>query len=481
MRAVLTLTLLLVLAAPASAAPSLAKLGDFKQPTYATSPPGDPSRVFVTEKAGVVRLVVDGNAAPAPFLDLTASTQSGYEEQGLLSIAFPPDYASSGRFYVYLTVTGAASVSGSDGEVQIREYHRSADNPNVASPAGFRVILAVRHDEAQNHDGGQLQFGPDGKLYAGTGDGGGANDQFHHSQDMNSLLGKLLRFDLGAPTPAPEIVSRGLRNPWRFSFDRATGQIVIGDVGQDAVEEIDVGLAANYGWPCFEGNDPHGSDPGCASGTTGPFLTHTHAGDGFCSITGGYVVHDPGLPTLNGRYLYGDYCKGDLRSVNLGDAASDAATGLNVASLSSFGEDACGRIFVVSLAGPVFRLVDGAPSPCAAAGPPRDTRPCRITVRITGVNSIRKRHYLTVALRSDERCRATVTAKIKHVVQFKHVTKTLVAGRRTVLKLKLTKKGQTAYRRGLQRHKRLRVGVRMRATDGAGNVLSYAHSVRVRG
>jgi Glucose / Sorbosone dehydrogenase len=480
-RAALTLLFLLVLAAPASAAPALAKLGDFKSPTYATSPPGDPSRIFVTEKAGIVRLLVDGNAAAVPFLDISASTQSGYQEQGLLSIAFPPDYASSGRFFVYFTATGAASVTGSDGEVEIREYHRSAANPNVADPANYKVWLAVKHDEAQNHDGGQLQFGPDGRLYAGTGDGGGSNDQFHHSQDMGSLLGKLLRLDIGAGTPAPEIVARGLRNPWRFSFDRQTGRLYIGDVGQDAVEEIDVGLAANYGWPCLEGASAHGSDPGCASGTTGPFLTHTHSGDGFCSITGGYVVRDPGLPTLNGRYLYGDFCQGDLRSVNPADASTDAAIGLNVGNLSSFGEDACGRIFVVSLAGPVFRLVDGTPSPCAAAGPATDTRACRITVRVTGVNSIRKRHFLTVSLRSDERCRATVTAKIKHVVQFKHVTKTLVKGRRTVLKLKLTTKGQAAYKRGLHRHKRLRVGVRLRATDGAGNVSSYARSVRVRG
>jgi hypothetical protein len=481
MRTLLTLILLLALAAPASAAPTLAKLGDFKQPTYVTSPPGDPSHVFVTERAGVVRLVIDGNPAPGPFLDLSASTQSGYAEQGLLSIAFPPDYATSGRFYVYLTVTGAASVSGSDGELQVREYHRSAADPNVADPAGFRVLMAVPHAEAQNHDGGQLQFGPDGLLYAGTGDGGGGNDQFHHSQDMGSLLGKLLRFDVNSGA-GPAIVSRGLRNPWRFSFDRQTGQLVIGDVGQDAIEEIDVGVAGNYGWPCFEGNRANISDPGCASGgTAGPFLTHTHSGDGFCSITGGYVVRDPGLPTLSGRYLYGDFCKGDLRSVSLADASSDAATGLTVANLSSFGEDACGRIFVASLDGPVFRLVDGALSPCGPAAPPPDTRPCRITVRITGVNSIRKRHFLTVSLRSDERCRASVTAKIKHVVQFRRVIKTLVAGRRTVLKLKLSQKGRRAYSRGLRGHKRLRVGVRLRAVDDAGNAVSYARSIRVRG
>src|SRR3954468_5967331 len=153
-------------------------------------------------------------------------------------MAFAPDYATSGRFYVYLTVTRAASQTGTDGEIEVREYHRSPADPDVALPTGYRVLLAVPHTDAQNHDGGQLQFGPDGLLYAGTGDGGGANDQFHHSQDMSSLLGKLLAFDVSQPAPAPTVVSRGLRNPWRFSFDRQTGRLVIGDVGQDAVEEI---------------------------------------------------------------------------------------------------------------------------------------------------------------------------------------------------------------------------------------------------
>jgi Glucose / Sorbosone dehydrogenase len=482
MRTLLTLLFLLAFAAPAAAAPSLAKLGDFAQPTYAASPPADPSRVFVTERTGRVRLLVDGTLAPAPFLDLNAITQADYQERGLLSIAFAPDYAASGRFYVYLTVTGAASVSGTDGEVEVREYHRSAADPNAADPAGYRVILAVPHTEAKNHNGGQLQFGPDGRLYAGTGDGGGGNDQFHHSQDPHSLLGKLLRLDVNAN--APEIVARGLRNPWRFSFDRATGQIIIGDVGQDNVEEIDVGFAANYGWPCREGTTPNVSDPGCAGGgTTDPFLTHTHRGDGFCSITGGYVVRDPGLPTLNGRYVYGDYCEGDLRSVGLANAASDAAIGINVPQLSSFGEDACGRILVVSLAGSVSRLVDGAPSPCAVAGgPPPDKRACRVNLRVTGIKSVRRRHFVSAALRSDESCKATVTAKIAHVAYFRAVKgKALVAGRRTVLKLKLSKHGLKAVRRSLRHHRRLRVAVRVRAVDGAGNVLTLARGVRISG
>src|SRR4051812_44601425 len=228
MKVLLTVAVLLALAAPASAAPTLVPLGSFDQPTYATGSPGDDSRVFVTERTGRVRLDLGGAVRPAPFLDLSAISETNYDERGLLSIAFPPDYATSGRFYVYLTVTAAAAQSGTDGEIQVRSYQRSAADPNAADPNSGRVLLAIRHSDAQNHNGGQLQFGPDGKLYLGTGDGGGANDQFHHSQDPGSLLGKLIRLDVSQPAPAPEVVSRGLRNPWRFAF-APDGRIVIGD------------------------------------------------------------------------------------------------------------------------------------------------------------------------------------------------------------------------------------------------------------
>jgi hypothetical protein len=486
-RLAVAVALLLALATPAQAAPALVPLGSFAEPTYATSPPGDQSRIFVTERPGRVRVLDAGTLRPAPFLDLSAITESGYQEQGLLSVAFPPDYAASGRFYVYLTVTAAAAVSGTDGEIQVRSYQRSAADPDVADLASGRVILSIPHTDAQNHDGGQLQFGPDGRLYAGTGDGGGADDQYHHSQDPGSLLGKLLAADVSQPTPAWQVLARGLRNPWRFSFDPA-GRIVIGDVGQGAWEEIDVGLAANYGWPCLEGTAPDRSDPGCAGGGTAPpLLVHSHSGDGFCSIVGGYVVTDPGLPTLRGRYVYGDYCKGDLRAVDLANASTDAATGLNVPQLSSFGEDACGRILVVSLAGTVSRLLDGALSACPSSGggvkgpPPRDARPPRVALDVTGLHAVRRRHYLKVRLRPDESCRATVSAKIRRVAYFKRVHRSLVAGKRTIVKLKLSKKGLRAVRRALRRHHRLRVTVRLRALDAAGNAGTYARGFRVRG
>jgi Glucose / Sorbosone dehydrogenase len=459
--------LVFALAAPAHAAPALVKVGDFSSPTYATSAPGDGNRIYVVEKAGTIRIA--GQAAP--FLDLTQDTLSDDTERGLLSMAFAPDYATSGRVYVYLTTKPA-------GEIQIREYRRSAANPYIADPATARTLAAIPHGDAANHNGGQLQFGPDGKLYAGTGDGGGGNDQFHHSQDPSSLLGKLLTIDTNAG--GATIVAEGLRNPWRFSFDRGGGQLVIADVGQDQYEEIDLGLAANYGWPCKEGLHDHGSDPGCDSiPTAAPVLEHTHA-EGFCSITGGYVVRDPGLPALQGRYLYGDYCDAPLRSVDLANPASDAPIGINVSGLSSFGEDACGRILVVSLNGPVSRLVDGAPSTCG--GPPQtDTRACRVSVRTTGLRSVKRLHRITLILRADETCTAAASARIRGVAAFRSATRRLTAGRRAIVRLRLSVKGRRAVARALRRRGPLRLAIRVQARDPAGNLATLRRTAKVRG
>jgi Glucose / Sorbosone dehydrogenase len=460
------LVFLLGLAAPAGAAPELAKLGDFNQPVYATSAPDDGSRIYVVEKSGTIRIA----GQDAPFLDLTADTLSTDSERGLLSLAFAPDYASSGRFYVYLTTKP-------EGEIQIREYRRSTANPYVADAASGRTLARIAHNQAPNHNGGQLQFGPDGKLYAGTGDGGGSNDQYGHSQDTGSLLGKLLTID--TVNGGASIVSVGLRNPWRFSFDRATGQLVIADVGQDQVEEIDVGLAANYGWPCKEGTRDTGiSRPGCSGvQTAAPVLQHAHS-EGFCSITGGYVVRDPGLPTLAGRYLYGDYCSAPLRSVDLAAPASDAPVGLSVSGLSSFGQDACGRILAVSLNGPVYRLVDGAPSACSAAGPPSAPpapAACKLSGRVTGLRSVARRHRITLALRADRPCRAKATARIRGVAWFKSRTRNLTTAR-TVLRLRLTARGQRAVRRALRRHRSLPLALRVTAPSGS----TLARSYRIR-
>ena len=467
MRALLAAAVLFgAFATPAHAAPGLVKVGDFSSPTYATSAPGDGDRIYIVEKPGTIRIA--GQAAP--FLDLTADTLSSDQERGLLSMAFAPDYATSGRFYVYLTTKPA-------GTIEIRSYQRSAANPYLADPATKRTLVSIPHSDAANHNGGQLQFGPDGTLYAGTGDGGGGNDQFHHSQDLNSLLGKLLTVDTNAG--GATVVARGLRNPWRFSFD--AGQIVIADVGQDSYEEINVGLAANYGWPCKEGLHDHGSDPGCDGVATAvPVLEQPHSA-GFCSITGGYVVRDPGLPTLQGRYLYGDFCNAPLRSVDLANPASDAPVGIDVSGLSSFGQDACGRILVVSLNGPVYRLVDGAPSACGGSSPvPVDTRACKVSVRTTGLRSVRRLHRVTLTLRADEACTAAASARIRGVATFRSTTRQLTAGRRAIVRLKLSVKGRRAVARALRRHRTLRLAIRVQARDAAGNLATLNRVARVR-
>jgi glucose/arabinose dehydrogenase len=285
-------------------------------------------------------------------------------------MAFAPDYAKSGRFYIYFT--------DKTGDIRIQELKRSASNPDVAA-AGARNLLRIGHREFPNHDGGQLQFGPDKRLYAGIGDGGSGGDPHGHGQSLKTRLAKLLRIDPRAPSGGrpygvkgnpfvsrrgaqPEIWAYGLRNPWRFSFDRTTGDLVIADVGQDTEEEIDfarrgTGRGANYGWNIFEGRRRFHS--GSAPNAVKPRVVHDHSA-GYCSITGGYVVRDKSLGSLYGRYVYGDLCKPALRSVKLGrtrGASGDKTIGVSVSNLVSFGEDARGRVYAVSLDGGVFRLV----------------------------------------------------------------------------------------------------------------------------
>ena len=357
--------------AQAAAGVRLQLVGRFDSPLYVTSPPGDRRRVMVVEQGGVIQVMRGGRRLDTPLLDIRSKVTAG-GEQGLLGLAFPPDYARSGLFYVYYT--------GRDGRQHVVEYRRaSADRADAGSA---RSVL-VMDDPESNHNGGNMQFGPDGLLYIGTGDGGGAGDRHGpngNGQSLSSPLGKLLRIDPRAsggraytiPSSNPfsgggrrgEIYSYGLRNPWRFSFDRQTGDIVIGDVGQDAVEEIDFmrrgkARGVNFGWRTWEGRKRftrHGSGK-----VVFPVIEKSH-GDGWCSITGGYVVRDPKLPALRGRYVYGDFCLGQLRSARLssGKAGGDRALSVpRVANLSSFGEDAAGRVYVVSLGGPVFRLSAG--------------------------------------------------------------------------------------------------------------------------
>jgi len=364
--------------AAASSRVKLVSVGRFDAPVYVTAPPADTRRIFVVEQGGTIRVVRAGQRVSRPFLDLRARVVSG-GEQGLLSMAFAPDYARTRRFYVnYTDKSGTQSVV---------EFRRSKSSHDRALTRG-RLVLRYDDEEA-NHNGGLVTFGPDGLLYIGTGDGGGANDQHGtrgNAQNLGSLLGKLLRIDprasRGRPYSVPasnpfvnrsgargEIYSYGLRNPWRFSFDRANGALSIGDVGQGAVEEIDFAAkdgasGANYGWRPFEGGrrTPGISAAESASDPVRPVIELSHD-DGNCSVTGGYVVRDKGVPGLEGRYVYGDFCKGQLRSAQLapGSASDDKAIAgvAKVEQLSSFGEDARGRVYVTSLDGSVHRFAAG--------------------------------------------------------------------------------------------------------------------------
>jgi glucose/arabinose dehydrogenase len=347
----------------------LKRIGTFSAPTYVTAPRGDTHRLFVVERAGRIRIVKDGKKLGTPFLDISSNVRTDVE-RGLLSMAFAPDYAKSGRFYIYFT--------DNTGDIHIQEGRRSSGNPDIAA-GSRRNLLTIGHREFPNHDGGQLQYGPDNRLYAGIGDGGSGGDPHNHGQSLNTRLGKLLRIDPRAPSGGrpygvkgnpfagrsgafPEIWAYGLRNPWRFSFDRSTGDLVIADVGQDTEEEVDfarrgTGRGANYGWNVFEGRRRFRS--GSAPGAVKPRVVHDHSA-GYCSIVGGYVVRDKSLGSLYGRYVYGDFCKSPLRSVKLGrksGASGDKTIGVSVGSLVSFGEDARGRVYAVSLDGGVFRLV----------------------------------------------------------------------------------------------------------------------------
>jgi glucose/arabinose dehydrogenase len=336
---------------------------------YVTSPPGDRSRQFVVEQGGRVMVVRNGRKLDSPFLDIRGQVRAG-GEQGLLSIAFAPDYRDSGRFYVYFTDRA--------GDQRVVEYRRAT--ADRADPRSARIVLRM-DDSEPNHNGGLLLFGPDDLLYIGTGDGGGGGDQHGsrgNAQDLGSLLGKILRIDprpaAGRPYRVPEdnpfagrqgargeIYSYGLRNPWRFSFDRATGDLIIGDVGQNEWEEIDFlprgdGRGANFGWRVLEGRSRYAAGES-APGAVAPVIVRSHAA-GNCSITGGVVVRDRRLD-LRGRYLFADLCRGRVESARLsrGRASDVRRTSLKVSSLSSFGEDAQGRVYITSLDGPVYRIV----------------------------------------------------------------------------------------------------------------------------
>lgn len=352
---------------------ALKKIGSFESPIYVTGAPGFPQLLFVVERAGKIVVLDHGKRRARPFLDISSETTTEVE-RGLLSVAFPPDYKQSGLFYVYYT--------NHAGNIRVDEFKRAT--PTRADPGSQRRVIEIPHPVNANHNGGQLQFlGND--LYIGTGDGGSAGDPPNNAQNKEVLLGKLLRIDPraagGKPYTVPadnpfvgkpgrdEIYSYGLRNPFRFSFDRGGGQphLVIGDVGQNRFEEIDYttvagALGANFGWDALEGDKAYSEENGDTpnpGGTTKPIYVYSHDRDGSCSVIGGYVVRDPALPALRGRYVYADLCEGELRSLvpHLHGASGERKLGLHVDSPSSFGEDLAGHVYVASLEGPVYRLV----------------------------------------------------------------------------------------------------------------------------
>ena len=358
---------------PGGGGVGLKKIGSFDEPVFVTGAPGFPQLLFVVEQPGRIE-VLSGGRNGGTFLDLRGEVGYGGEE-GLLSLAFPPDYAQSKRFYVYYTDTA--------GNIRVDEFKRRS--ATRAAAGSQRRVIEIPHPVNSNHNGGQLQFFDD-LLYFGTGDGGSGGDPPNNAQNRDVLLGKLLRIDPrpseGRPYSVPpsnpfvggpgrdEIYSYGLRNPFRFSFDTVSAarpRLVIGDVGQNQFEELDyttvaAAAGANFGWDAFEGFVPYRDessgtpDPG---GTVKPIFAFDHGRGGSCSVTGGYVVRDRSLRSLYKRYVYADFCEGQLRSLvpHLNRASGERKLGIAVPSPSSFGEDTRGRLYVTSLEGPVFRLV----------------------------------------------------------------------------------------------------------------------------
>lgn len=337
-------------------------------PIHAASPPRDP-RLFVVERSGAVRIVQDGVLRAKPFIFVPGVDTTG--ERGLLSIAFPADYAATGRFYLF------ASAAGSPAETRVLKYRVSQSDPNVADPSSARVVLRQPLSSATNHNGGQLAFGPDGRLYVTLGD----NAQRDEAPRLESQLGKVLRIDPADPdgvgpltytVPADNpfagspVWASGLRNPYRASFDPA-GRLIIADVGESTVEEIDIGEpGADFGWPRCEG-------PCSAAGVAKPFHTYQHTvANQNCSVIGGLVVRDPRLSALVGRYLFGDYCSGDARSIDLGPAGPDARaetiSGARIGSLWGFAEDARGCAYVLGN-GTISRIAAAAGDPKACGLP----------------------------------------------------------------------------------------------------------------
>jgi glucose/arabinose dehydrogenase len=489
----LTAALSLALLGASSASAQSVKLAPFGgqpygSPYYVTGAPGDPSRVFVVEGGGRIRLVKDGVTQGTPFLNINGDVLDQGEggcECGLFSIAFAPDYASSGLFYVYYT----RDVNPGLHSLRIEEFKRSASNPDVADLGSRRIVLDIGHPGADNHNGGQLQFGPDRFLYAATGDGG--SGQSANAQNPGSLLGKLLRID---PRGSTQVYSTGLRNPYRFSFDRSTGDLTIGDVGGSAWEEIDFtpeggGSGANFGWHCFEGKHVLVGCP--VPNHTPPVLEYPNGGSG-AAVSGGFVIRDSALPSLRGRYIYADTFNalgGQIRTAVLGPgtATGDAPLGLTANGVSSFGQDACGHIYVATLGGTVFRLE-----------PTSGGFPCKLapvlTVETKSARRAAAKGAVLIKALCDEDCDLTATAAVVlkgrgRAASAKRKGRALGAlpvrarlqlGRKARLKLDLSKKRTKRLRKALARGRKAVAKIQVSATGGGGGTATVKRKVKQR-
>ena len=327
----------------------------FEQPVYVTAPPGDTDRLFVVEKTGRIVIVKDGALLAKPFLDISGKVTRG-GEQGLLSMAFHPRYAANGRFFVDYT--------NLKGDTRVVRYRVSRTDPDVAIASSAKVVLRVRQPYA-NHNGGQLQFSPGGRLFVGMGDGGSGGDPQRRAQDSRSRLGKLLRLNVDVSPVKVGVYAKGLRNPWRFSFDRSTGALWIGDVGQSSREEIDYlkrgrPAGANFGWNAYEGTRVY--DRAVARKLKKRSLTWPVAQYGRgagVSVTGGYVYRGAAIPALRGFYLFADFGSGRVWAKKGPGGARSVLPGVDgqTSQVSSFGQDAASELYVVSLAGRVYRIV----------------------------------------------------------------------------------------------------------------------------
>jgi len=339
------------LASARGSALHLVKIGTLDQPVFAGAPRTETNRLYVVEQPGRIRVIENGKVLPTPFLDIASQVKSG-GEQGLLSVAFHPNYAENRLFYVDYTDT--------NGDTRVVEYRSDGQK---AIPSSARQLIFVK-DFAENHNGGQLEFGPDGRLWWGNGDGGGAGDPQHNGQSLARPFAKIMKLNVANRSAKWQLVAYGLRNPWRFTFDRANGDLYIGDVGQGAWEEIDYlkkGFTApiNFGWNRYEGRHVYDSSTRLlARGPyRGPVAEYSH-GSG-CSVTGGYVYRGKAVRAAVGRYFYGDYCSGIIWSFKI---VRGKATGLRrepfkVDGLSSFGEDARGELYAMSVNdGSLYRL-----------------------------------------------------------------------------------------------------------------------------